>query len=420
MTVKHGLRLRIAIAFAITCIAVVSALGFTLYTASEELEEALVDQIVSEEVDYLMQRHRADSSYQPVAGPNLQYYILRAPADTARLPEPLRALRPGNHEVGNDASERHVAVRESGGTRFVVVYDTGPHELREQQFRRLLLLTLATLFVAAFVIGYWLAGVLTRQLTELAQRVSRLAPDTPHEPLARANQDWEVAALARALDDYQQRIERMVRREQEFTANASHELRTPLTGIKTSCELLAAEPGLNARTRARIDMISAAADRMAEQIQALLFLAREQTPGAVQSVDLATCVADAVAACRAEIARKGLNLEIDVGTDVIVQLDPRALHLVLTNLLGNALRHTDAGFIHIAYSAPRLTVTDSGAGIAPEHLPHLFERFYRASDRPEGLGLGLAIVREVCDRNGWRIEVSSTLGSGSTFTLTLT
>ena len=93
---------------------------------------------------------------------------------------------------------------------------------------------------------------------------------------------------------------------------------------------------------------------------------------------------------------------------------------MLTNLLGNALRHTDAGFIHIAYSAPRLTVTDSGAGIAPEHLPHLFERFYRASGRPEGLGLGLAIVREVCDRNGWRIEVSSAPGSGSTFSLTLT
>jgi signal transduction histidine kinase len=417
---KYGLRLRIAVAFAITCIAVVSALGLTLYTASEELEEELVNQIVSEEVDYLMQRHRADPAYQPPTGPNLQYYILRAPADAAQLPEPLRALPAGNHEVGRGTDERHVAVRESAGTRFVVVYDTGPHEMREQQFKQLLLLALGTVFIAAFVIGYWLAGGLTRQLTELAQRVSRLAPDTPREPLARADQDREVAALARALDDYQQRIERMVRREQEFTANASHELRTPLTGIKTSCELLAAEPDLNARTRTRIDMISGAADRMAEQIQALLFLAREQKPGALQSIDLATCVADAVATCRADIARKGVRLEIDVASNAVLQLDPRALHLVLTNLLGNALRHTDHGFIRIAYRAPRITVTDSGAGIAPEHLSRLFERFYRASDESEGLGLGLAIVRQVCDRIGWNIEVASTPGTGSTFTLTLT
>ena len=414
---KSGLRLRIAISFAITFIAVVSALGITLYTASEELEEALVEQIVAEEVDYLMQRHRADPSHEPVAGPNLQYYILRAPAETARLPEALRALPPGNHEVGRGTDERHVAVREAGGTRFVVVYDSGPHELREQQFQRLLLLTLATLVIAAFVIGYWLAGVLTRQLTELAGRVARLAPDVPQQPLARADQDQEVAALARALDDYQRRIERMVRREQEFTANASHELRTPLTGIKTTCELLAAELGPDGKVRARVDMIAAAADRMAEQIETLLFLAREQDPGAVRSVALAACVADAVTPLRAEAARKGLSLEVNVAGDVTVALDPRALRLVLGNLLGNALRHTDRGFIRIAYGASRLTVTDSGPGIASEHLPRLFDRFYRAGEGREGAGIGLAIVKQVCDRNGWRIEVASTPGTGSSFTL---
>ena len=416
---KHGLRLRITIAFAITCIAVVGALGLTLYTASEELEEELVNQIVSEEIDYLIQRHRADPSYHPLAGPNLQYYVLRTPGDAAQLPEPLRGLPPGNHEVGSGASERHVAVRDANSTRFVVVYDTGPHEMREQQFQRLLLLSVATLFVAAFVLGHWLAGVLTRQLEDLAQRVSRLAPDAPHEPLARDDQDSEVAALARALDDYQARIERMLRREQEFTANASHELRTPLTGIRTSCELLAADPQLSARTRTRVDMISAAAERMTGQIQALLFLAREQEPGAAQPVALAASVADAVMPYRAEIARKGIGLDIDVGGDVVLQLDPRALHLVLANLVGNALQHTDQGFIRIAYSAPRLTIADSGSGIAPEHLPRLFDRYYRADEKRDGMGLGLAIVKQVCDRCGWHIDAASTLGRGSTFTIAL-
>jgi signal transduction histidine kinase len=416
---KQGLRLRIALAFAITCIAVVSALGLTLYTASEELEEALVDQIVSEEIDYLIQRHHADPAYRPAAGPNVQQYILRTPADVAQLPEALRGLPSGNHEIGSGTDERHVAVRESDGTRFVVVYDTGPHETREQQFRQLLLLTLATLVVAAFVLGHWLAGVLTGQLTELAQRVARLAPNAPYEPLARPDQDLEVAALARALDDYRMRIEDMVRREQEFTANASHELRTPLTGIRTSCELLAADPSLSNKARARIAMISAAAERMTEQIQALLFLAREQEPGETQPVGLAACVADAAAVYRAEIARKGLRLDIDVERAAVVHLNPRALHLVLTNLLGNALRHTDNGFIRIGYHAPSLTVADSGSGIAPEHLPRLFERFYRASESRDGTGLGLAIVKQVCDRNGWRIDVASTLGRGSTFTVTL-
>ena len=416
---KLGLRLRIAIAFAVTCIAVVSALGFTLYTASEDLEEELVNQIVSEEVEYLMQRHRADPSHQSVAGPNLQYYILRGLADTAQLPEPLRALPPGNHEVGSGTAERHVAVRESDGTRFVVVYDSGPHELREQQFQRLLLLSLATLVVAAFAIGYWLAGVLTRQLTDLAQRVSLLSPDASHEPLARSDQDLEVAALARALDDYQQRIERMVRREQEFTANASHELRTPLTGIKTSCELLAMEPGLSAKGQERLAAISRAADRMAGQIQLLLYLAREQAATRREPVALAECVADAAEPFRRELAAREVAFKDDVARDAVVDLDREALHLVLTNLIRNAVKNTRRGFVRVSYGAGRLTVADSGSGITPDRLPHVFERFYRGNEDTEGLGLGLAIVKSICDQAGWAIEVESTPAAGSAFSITL-
>ena len=414
---KRGLRLRISLAFAITCIAVVSALGLTLYTASEELEEELVNQIVSEEIDYLIQRHRADPAYQPATGPNLQYYILRTPADAARLPQALRALPPGNHEVGRGTDERHVAVRESGGIRFVVAYDTGPHEVREQQFQRLLFIALGTVFVAAFVLGHWLAGVLTRQLTELAQRVARLAPDVPHETLARAEQDREVAALARALDDYQARIARMVRREQEFTANASHELRTPLTSIKTSCELLASEPGLGSKGRDRVAGIARAADRMAAQIQLLLYLAREQVPTRREAVALRECVQDAAEPFMDELAHKGLAFELDIAQEAVLELDREALHLVLTNLIRNAVQNTKRGFVRVSYAAHRLSVADSGSGIAPDRLQHVFERFYRGTDGVDGFGLGLAIVKRICDQARWNMEVDSTPAAGSAFSI---
>jgi signal transduction histidine kinase len=415
---KHGLRLRIAIAFAVICIAVVSALGITLYTASEGLEEALVEQIVSEEVDYLMQRHRADPSYAPAAGANLQYYIMRTDADRARLPESLRNLPLGNHEVGRDTDERHVAVRESAGTRFIVVYDSGPHELRERQFRRLLLLTLGTLVIAAFIIGYWLAGVLTRQLTDLAQRVAQLSPDSPHESLTHPDQDREVAALARALDDYRQRIERMVRREQEFTANASHELRTPLTGIKTSCELLMTEPGLSTKGRDRVAAIARATDRMTAQIQLLLYLAREQTPTRRETVSLLECVKDAAEPFRSELANKELAFEVNIAPEAVLHLDREALHLVLTNLLRNAVQNTASGFVRVSYAPRRLTVADSGSGIAPEQLRHVFERFYRGTDGADGFGLGLAIVKRICDQSRWTIEVKSAPAAGSAFSIT--
>jgi signal transduction histidine kinase len=414
---RLGLRLRIALAFAAVCIAVVGALGVTLYTTADDMEEALVDQIVSEEVDHLIQRYRENPDYRPAAGPNFAYHIVRTAEDAAQLPREVGGLPPGNHEIRDGPDERHVAVRHIDGVRFIVIYDVGPHEAREQQFKNVLLLSLASVATFALLLGYWLAGVLTRQLTELAQRVARLTPDEPYVPLARAEQDAEVAAVARALDDYRSRMTRMIRHEQEFTANASHELRTPLTAIRTSCELLLGEPALPEKARVRVQMIDEAARRMAEQLQTLLFIAREVALDATEDVALAECVTEAAEAFRGEIGRKGIALDVDIDAMTVLTVNRQALHTVLVNLIRNAVQHTERGFIRVTFLARRLTVADSGAGIASEHLPHLFERYYRADDRGSGFGLGLAIVKRICDHYGWRVEVASEPGRGSGFAI---
>jgi signal transduction histidine kinase len=413
--IKLHLRLRIALAFAAVCITVVAALGVTLYTASEDMETALVEQIVSEEVDYLITRYRNHPDYRPSKGANLQYFIVRTPEDAVRLPPELRALPPGNHETRVGADEYYIAVRHVDDTYFYVAYEVGQHEEREQRFKALLLLSLASVAVIGLVLGYWLAGVLTRQLTELAGRVARLSPDEAHAPLVRPDHDAEVAALARALDDYQVRIARLIEREKEFTANASHELRTPLTAIRTSCELLLAEPGLPDKASARVRMIDQAAHRMGEQLQTLLFIAREQALGAEEEVALAECVRDAAEPHRHDMVRKGLAFTIDIDPGTSLNVNRHALHTVISNLIRNAVQHTDRGFVKVGYSARRLMVTDSGSGIAPESLRHIFERFYRGGEEQDGFGLGLAIVKRICDHYGWRIEVKQPPAAGSAF-----
>ena len=414
--VRLDLRQRIALAIALACTAVVAALGLTLRTASEEMEEALVHQIVSEEVDHLIDRYRKSPDYLPAPGPNLQYYIVRSGEDEGRVPPEFLGLGPGNHEIGSGPNERHVAVRRVDGVRFIVTYDSGQHEEREAAFGELLLLSLATVILVAIGLAYWLGGVLTRQLTELAQRVSHLAPGEPHELLARPEQDTEIAALARTLDDYHARIVGMMQREQEFTANASHELRTPITAIRTSCELLLGGD-LPDKARGRIAAIDAAARRMGEQVQALLYLAREQPPAAAEPVDLAECVDEAAAALRDEMTTRGVAFENHVAARTVLELDPQALHTVLANLLRNAVQHTERGLIRVSYDERRLTVADSGAGIDARDLPRLFDRFYRGAYRVNGFGLGLAIVKRICDRYGWRIDVDSAPGRGAAFSI---
>jgi signal transduction histidine kinase len=408
----------VAAVFAVACMTVVGALGVVLYIGSESMEEALVTQIVTEELDDLVRRHRDHPERPQPGGPNLQYFAVRASEEAERLPPHLHGLPAGQHEIGSGKEELHVGVRRAGGTVYVVAYDSGPHELREREFYNLVLASLAAVAVTALVLGYWLAGVLTRQITQLARRLPSLAPGPAQPPLTRPDQDTEVKVLAQALDDYLGRIARMIQREQEFTANASHELRTPLAAIRTSCELLLGDRSLPERARMRLEMIDAAAARMSEQLQVLLFLAREQAIGAVEPVSIRECVEDAVGSYRSTIAHKGLAFETRLEPEAVLSLNRQALHTVLGNLIRNAVQYTERGFIRITYGARRLTVADSGPGIAAEDQTRLFERFYRAAPERDGFGLGLAIVKRICDVYGWTLEVKSVPGLGSTFSIT--
>ncbi len=415
-----SLRVRVATAVAMTCISIVVALGLTLHTASEELEHTLVNQIVSEEIVFLIRHHLENPNIvirDP--GPNLQYYVVRNNTDLARVPERLRQLPVGHHEVGTDTEELHVAVREVDGTRFIVAYDAGPHETRELQFRRLLWFALATVIVVATAVGYWVAGLITRQISELSARVAVMNPETPRAPLVEPGQAPEIATLAGALEQYQARIHSLIVQEQEFTGNASHELRTPLTAIRTSCELLEMDPGLPEKARTRIDSIAKAALRMTEQIEMLLLLARAKSPDTTDTVTIAECINNAMLPLMAEIAAKPVTFQNHVPADATFRLNRQALDIVITNLLRNAAMYTERGHINVSLDGKSLVVTDSGIGIAADQLPHIFGRFKRGGNHGDGFGLGLSIVKRICELHGWQIEAESTPSQGSIFRLKL-
>ncbi len=290
------------------------------------------------------------------------------------------------------------------------------HKQRLSELRLLIVLSWILVVAIAFVVGYLLAGLLVKQVTDLAERVKLLAPgDTQDMVLVQPDMDEEVAQLAHALDDYQNRIKRILQREQEFTANISHELRTPITTILTSCELLVAYPDLPDRIQIRINMIAAAATRMGEQLQVLLFLAREQSLGVLEPVAIAECVNDVAESLQPEIKRKNLAFEMAVNSDVILVLNRQALHTALTNLLRNAVQYTENGFIRVEFDNKCISITDSGIGIEMAYLPLLYERYFRGSAQGEGLGIGLAIVKRICAHYNWTIAVESQPGKGTKF-----
>ena len=264
-----------AFTLALACLLVVGALGFTLFTASEDLEESLISQIVTEEMEYLIKRHKQNSGFTPQPSSNLQSYIVRDANDRSRLPAFLLGLAPGRHEFFIGKEEIHALVRDAGEVRYYVAYEVGLHEQREREFKLLVLLSVLTAALTSLALGYWLSGVLVRQVTDLSRQVSKLKPGERRETLAQPGQDAEVAMLAGAFDDYQARIEQMIRREQEFTANVSHELRTPLAMIKGYVEtLLDGAKGDPATATRFLQTIARHTDRLTYLIEDLLTISK--------------------------------------------------------------------------------------------------------------------------------------------------
>jgi signal transduction histidine kinase len=216
-------------------------------------------------------------------------------------------------------------------------------------------------------------------------------------------------------------------RQHAFVSDASHELRTPLAVIRANAEFLQQEQPENVEAR---DIVSET-DRLSSLVDALLAVARDDDRGAKalhMQVDLADVVEVTVASFQTVTTDHELELTYATPDELMVMGDREQLRQVLVILLDNAVRYTPAGGrIHVQARAEGkeavLTVHDTGIGIPEDALPRVFERFYRADDarnrQSGGVGLGLAIARELVTRHSGRISVASTEGAGSTFTVRL-
>jgi len=221
-------------------------------------------------------------------------------------------------------------------------------------------------------------------------------------------------------------LRRLEAMRRDFVANVSHELKTPLTSIAGYAETLATEasPGTQIERFAR--PILSNARRMHRLVDDLLDLSRIES-GRWQPhpelVDVRGLAGEAWAAFAERARERRVQFTVGPGKVHHITADPDALRQVLTNLLDNALRHTPPGggitvSLEPAPGGVTVSVADTGSGIAPEHLPRIFERFYRAdpgrSREEGGTGLGLAIVKHLVEAHGGRVEAQSVLGRGTT------
>jgi two-component system, OmpR family, sensor kinase len=275
--------------------------------------------------------------------------------------------------------------------------------------------------VIAAVVAFLLARAVSRPIERVSEASLALAAGERPGPLPEKG-STEVAALAESFNRLADDLERAKAAERQFLLSVSHELKTPLAAIRGHGEALL--DGVMTIPQAA-PVVVEESKRLERLVRDLLDLARlNQRSFSVHphEVDLAGLATDAVSRHRAESMRVGVGLHAETNGPSPALADPDRTLQVLSNLIENALRCTPSGgSVTVAAHAGVLTVADTGPGLAPEELPHAFERFFlysrHARHRAVGTGLGLAIVKELTEAMDGTISVKSVVGKGTVFTV---
>lgn len=437
------LQRRIAVALTVVVTLFILVQGLLAYRALEQQEDDLVDEVVASEGRRLMDRLAAG---RPVLGadgqvtdlsPRFRAWLVRPEAHDldsglalGRLPDGIGALSDGAHQRHEGDRVLHYLVAATPGGRLLLEYDASADEAFVYRFGNYLVMT-GAFFIALGALGsLQIARIVVAPFRRLAVQMAQWSPS--HRPPMVGRSD-EEALLLQAFDGAQRRLEEAHAREREFAENVRHEVRTPLTALRTDAEMLLATQPIDQEGRSRLVRMQSVVDQIAADIESLHHLSRT-VPMAPEPVDLGACI-DGIWLGLQHLDgfdRIELRNRIEPGERLMV--DRLALMTILRNLLRNCIEHASAGRCEVALFEGGVTVSDDGAGIAPDDLPRIFDRHFRRRgvdspddghadeggdgvDEGDGRGLGLAIARQVAQAQGWQLTASSRPGDGSRFTL---
>jgi two-component system, OmpR family, sensor kinase len=360
-----------------------------------------------------------------------------------QLTAELRAVRLAKHsgtlDLGPAGPMRFLAMRvEAAGPEIgglLVATSTREVAFGPAQLLRSMLLIAPVILIGAALVGYWLAGTTLRPVQGIMDEVEAISDGRSlHRRLAVPRSGDEMARLALTVNGMLARLEKSFASLHRFTADASHELKTPLMVLRAGVERALVHPGTPGEILQSLDETLAQINQMTEMVESLLTLARAdegRAPLAVEESDLRDLLSDVTETAGMLGESAGITVSSEMpGQPVRLPVDRHRIREMLLNLVTNAIKYTPPGGTVALSLADQdgvvsFTVRDSGIGIAPGDLPHIFERFWRAdparsrTGQHPGTGLGLAITKWIAEAHGGSITVQSRPGRGTLFTVSL-
>jgi signal transduction histidine kinase len=424
MRYRRRLRSRIIISFALFGLGLTALFAVATIYLRMRLEDQLINSTLARELQHFVdfKRENPDENAQfPMS--MISFQIVRA-GRMATVPLAWQNFGPGVYDVediGREGKMRpyRLVVYKDQDFWAYLRFDLSTQKLSERQ-----LLTAVGAFVFLFgilslVVGFWLSSRVMSPVIDLARRVRAMSRSGKPEALKKHFANDEIGELASVLDDYSTRLTEMVQRDREFNADVSHELRTPLSVIASTTELLQGSPDLSDKISERLKRIERAVRQSTELIDALLLLSRRerQAPTDGETTDVAKVVDQVVDAQRAHVANKPIEVRVEIEEPLAAAAPSSVVAVALSNLIGNAFKYTQAGEVIVTVGHGRVTVEDTGPGINAEDAEKLFERGVRGTTVGKGGGLGLAIVRRLCELYGWTVSLAPRPQGGATATL---
>jgi heavy metal sensor kinase len=334
---------------------------------------------------------------------------------------------------GEEGARMAVLPIEAGGESYLVAVAEPLHDLVEQVelIRRMFYVGLPATLLVAGIGGFLLAKKSFSPVIEMSEQAQRIGATNLQERLPVSNAKDELGRLATVFNELLSRLDRSFENMREFMADASHELRTPLSIIRGEADVALSQDRDPADYRESLTIIQDEARRLSRIVDDMLALARAdagQRPLNVQDFYLNDLVEEACRAMQVLAMRKGIALTLSPTEDVSFHGDEDLLRRLVINLLDNAIKFTPVGgSVSVQMvcepNGVKIIVADTGVGIPAESAPYVFDRFYRvakARSRAEGgSGLGLAIARWVAEAHQGSIDLVTSPGQGSKFTVYL-
>lgn len=409
---RRRLRSRIILAFVLLGFGLTLLFAFATNWTRNRVENQLVEDLMNRNISEAARQFEQDPENPAFAVDQIRAFVYtRDKFDSVRINRPeWYSLDDGITTItGADESGEpftyKLAVRKTPDAWFFLAYDMSQATLGEEQFNRAIYSAVIVFTLLSLLVGWWAASRVMSPVSELARRLKQSGRSAEPEALAAHFTDDEVGQLAEALDDYSERLTHVVQRDREFNADVSHELRTPLAVIRGAVELLLSRPGIDDKTRSRLLRIQRAEQQCTDLISSLLLLSRnERGHGAT---DVGKLAEQLIQVHRTQLAGKPLELRLEGANTLVVDAPEAAVAVALGNLIGNAVKYTNSGEVIVRLLPRAVEVIDSGPGLSPEDAARLFERGYRGTHagHSQGGGIGLSIVRRLCDLYGWDVRV---------------